>query len=109
MPDNIVEYLKQVDKIYVNDAYHSLSIEGYIVMTELIDKVRKGDWNPYKDDKDRKQVDAIAARGYWQAFQAVKISYKEILEGNAAETVAENDHGQWFRELFSPSVTAGIA
>jgi fido (protein-threonine AMPylation protein) len=108
MPDNIDEYLKQVDEIYVNDAYHSLSIEGYNVTTELIDKVRKGDWNPDKDDKGRKQVDAMAARGYWQAFQAVKISIKEILEGKDAGTVAENDHGKWFRELFSPSVTAGV-
>jgi fido (protein-threonine AMPylation protein) len=107
-PDNIDEYLKQVDEIYVNDAYHSLSIEGYIVTTQLIDKVRKGDWNPDKDAEDRKQVDTMAARGYWQAFQAVKNSIKEILEGKDAGTIAENDHGKWFRELFSPSVTAGI-
>ncbi len=50
----------------------------------------------------------MAARGYWQAFQAVKISIKEILEGKDAGTIAANDHGKWYRELFSPSVTAGI-
>jgi hypothetical protein len=35
-------YLKAVDDIYVNDAYHSLSIEGYRVSPELIERVRTG-------------------------------------------------------------------
>jgi hypothetical protein len=108
MPDNIDEYLRQVDEIYITDAYHSLSIEGYSVTTELIDKVRKGDWNPDNNAEDRKQIDAMAARGYWQTFQAVRLSIKEILEGKDAGTIAEHDHGKWYRELFSPSVTAGI-
>ena len=39
-------YLKQVDAIYVTDAYHSLSIEGYRVNTELIERVRAGTSEP---------------------------------------------------------------
>ena len=74
MPKNINDYLKQVDEIYVTDAYHSLSIEGYRVSADLIDKIRTGDWNPGKNEEDRQQKDALAARGYWQAFQAVKVS-----------------------------------
>ena len=38
-------YLKLVDHIYATDAYHSLSIENYVVSTELIEKVRSGEWN----------------------------------------------------------------
>ena len=105
-------YLKQVDDIYVTDAYHSLSIEGYQVTTELIERVRGGNWNPDSDENDRNQRNALAARGYWQAFQAVKESVKKVLgkktDGTIGDTVAEADHEKWYRELFSPSVAAGI-
>ncbi len=39
-PCDIAAYLKAVDDIYVTDAYHSLSIEGYRVSPELIERVR---------------------------------------------------------------------
>ncbi len=109
---NAQTYLKQVDDLYVTDAYHSLSIEGYQVTTELIESVRSGNWNPYSNENDRNQRNALAARGYWQAFQAVKTSVEKVItqksEGTIAGTVAEADHEKWYRELFSPSVTAGI-
>lgn len=108
LPKNIEEYLKKVDDIYKTDAYHSLSIEGYRVTTELIEKVRSGNWHPDENEEDKKHKDALAARGYWQAFQTVKASIKEILGGKNSGSVAENDHGKWYRELFSPSVTTGI-
>ena len=97
-----------MDDLYVTDAYHSLSIEGYRVSPELIEKVRSGRWNPVEDEEDRKQVNALAARGYWQAFQSVKLSLRSILEGNNPGNIAEKDHREWYRELFSPSVAAGI-
>ena len=50
----------------------------------------------------------MAARGYWQAFQAVKESIKEVLEGKNPGTIADDDHSKWYRELFAPSVAAGI-
>lgn len=108
--------LKQVDDIYVTDAYHSLSIEGYQVTTELIERVRSGNWNPDSDENDRNQRDALAARGYWQVFQAVKESIEKVLGKKpdgftpkiSAGTVAEADHEKWYRELFAPSVAAGI-
>lgn len=101
-------YLKQIDDLYTSDAYHSLSIEGYRVSTELIERVKSGTWNPDNDDGDRNHRDAMAARGYWQAFQAVKHSIEEILDGaNPGQTV-RRDHANWYRELWAPSVTAGI-
>jgi hypothetical protein len=71
-PNNIDAYLRRVEDVYVTDAYHSLSIEGYRVSVELIERVRSGNWNPEDNEQDRKHADALAARGYWQAFQAVK-------------------------------------
>lgn len=50
----------------------------------------------------------MAARGYYQAFQSVKESIKAILQGKNAGTQADIDHSKWYRELFDPSVTAGI-
>lgn len=39
---NMASYMKQVDEVYVSDAYNSLSIEGYKVSTDLIERVRSG-------------------------------------------------------------------
>ena len=105
---DVATYLKHVDDLYKSDAYHSLSIEGYRVSDELIERVRAGNWNPDNDQKDRENKDALAARGYWQSFQAVKKSLQAILEGQNPGTVADADHPTWYRELFGPSVTAGI-
>jgi hypothetical protein len=101
-------YLRQVDAIYVSDAYHSLSIEGYRVSAELIERVRAGTWNPDSIKADQDQRNAMAARGYWQAFQLVKQSIEKVIFGQNAGTVADKDHGGWYRELFGPSVAAGI-
>ncbi|MGP1614677.1 MAG: Fic family protein, partial [Pollutimonas bauzanensis] len=101
-------YLRQVDEVYVTDAYHSLSIEGYRVSTDLIERVRSGAWNPDSHAADRNHRDAMAARGYWQAFQRVKQSLASILDGKNPGSGVQQDHGAWYRELFAPSVTTGI-
>ena len=53
IPDDPNAYLKAVDEVYVSDAYHSLSIEGYRVSPELIERVRSGAWDPENNDNDR--------------------------------------------------------
>jgi len=108
LPADIDAYLKGVQEAYVTDAYHSLSIEGYRVTPELIDRVRGGDWNPDRDDQDREQRNALAARGYWQAHQEVLRSLREVLHGADPGEVADDDHGAWYRELFAPSVAVGL-
>ena len=105
---NTDEYLKHVDDIYLTDAYHSLSIEGYRVSEELIERVCSGNWDPETNRKDKEYANALAARGYWQAFQAVKKSLAKILNKNSPGTVVSNDHSIWYRELFAPSVSAGL-
>ena len=108
LPRNIKTYLKRVNDAYVTDAYHSLSIEGYRVTPGLIDRVRKGTWSPEANEDDREQRDAMAARGYWQAFQSVHESVRRVLKGGNAGEVADDDHRNWYRELFAPSVASGL-
>ncbi len=101
-------YLERVEENYVNDAYNSLSIEGYRVNEALIERVRDGNWNPDTNPADREQKDAMAARGYWQAFQSVKASVARVLAGEGGGKVADDDHSTWYGELFAPGVQAGI-
>lgn len=108
LPTDKNAFLVKIDEQYISDAYHSLSIEGYNVTPELIERVRSGNWNPNDNAYDNRQKDAMAARGYWQAFQKVKESIQAILDGKNPGEVADADHGTWYRELFAPSVTAGI-
>ena len=108
IPDDRDTYLKAVDAVYVSDAYHSLSIEGYRVSPELIERVRSGGWDPENEEDDREHRNALAARGYYDAFKTVKASVENVLSGNNAGTVADHDHATWYRELFGPSVTAGV-
>lgn len=105
---SLTDYLATVEAQYKLDAYHSLSIEGYSVTEELIEKVRSGEWRPDTNQTDMEQRNALAARGYWQAFQEVKKSVQRVLEGENAGKVAEADHRNWYRQLFQPCVTAGI-
>jgi fido (protein-threonine AMPylation protein) len=107
-PTNTRAYLKHVQDVYVTDAYHSLSIEGYRVSPALIERVRRGAWNPDVEEQDRDQRNALAARGYWLAFQAVQQSLRRVLSGENPGAVAEADHRTWYREMFAPSVTAGL-
>ncbi|NRQ12794.1 Fic family protein [Ensifer sesbaniae] len=107
-PNDIDRYLARVDETYTTDAYHSLSIEGYRVSVDLIERVRGGAWNPDGDAGDRELSNALAARGYWQAFQAVKQSVRAVLVNENPGAVADRDHGEWYRQMFAPSVSAGL-
>lgn len=100
------EFLKRMEAQYKLDAYHSLSIEGYRVTDELINKVRSGAWKPDENDADSKN--ALAARGYWQAFQAVKKSVSDILGGGNSADIAERDISMWHSEMFMPCVMVGL-
>jgi Fic family protein len=95
--------------MYTQDAYHSLSIEGYRVTPQLIDRVRSGDWAPDQSPEDRERRDALAARGYWQAFQRVKATVADVLADPAsAAPLTRDQHRAWYRDLFQPAVAAGI-
>ncbi|GAA3561413.1 Fic family protein [Snuella lapsa] len=108
LPRDKDAYIKTIEDIYTTDAYHSLSIERYAVTPELIERVRSGAWDAKENENDRKQRDAMAARGYWQAFKSVKESVINILNGENPGKVVDKDHGDWYRELFAPSVAVGL-
>ncbi len=108
MPEDINQYLLDVEDVYKTDAYHSLSIEGYQVTEDLIEKVKKGDWDIELNEEDKKEANALAARGYYQAFQKVKASIEKILNEENSGVVVNKNHREWHRELFIPSVDAGI-
>lgn len=91
---------------YVTDAYHSLSIEGYRVTRELIELVRTANWQAEASVKSKKHLDAMAAKGYWDAFQEVKKSVRAVLEGDNSGQSLEQAHNNWYLALFGASVAA---
>lgn len=106
--NDIEAYLREVDALYATDAYHSLSIEGYRVSLELIERVRSGQWNPQANTADRDLEAGLAASGYWQAFQLVRNSVRDVLAGQHPGDVADRDHPAWYREMFTPKIAAGL-
>jgi Fic family protein len=97
-----------MEEIYTHDAYNSLSIEGYQVTPELIERIANGEWNPDENKEDKEQRNAMAAKGYREAFKLVKQSLTEILGGKPAATIVDRDMPGWYRALFSPSVQSGL-
>jgi fido (protein-threonine AMPylation protein) len=106
VPHDVMQVLADVEARYVTDAYHSLSIEGYRVTTDLIEQVRQGNWAP--DGDDRGDRDAMAARGYFEAHHAVKESIGLMVKGQNPGEVLRKSHNAWYRALFAPSVQAGV-
>lgn len=101
-------YFEHLEKIYVHDAYNSLSIEGYDVSEKLIQKIANGNWNPEYSVDDKNQINALAAKGYREAFDAVKESIDRIFHKENPGIVLKEDLHGWYSALFSPSVKAGI-
>ena len=102
------EVLATIDEKYSSDAYHSLSIEGYQVSERLINHVRSGDWNPDGRAADKEQQNALVARGYWLTFQRVRKSIERVFEGQEVSQLIASDLSDWYLQLFSPAVTAGL-
>lgn len=104
---DVTKSLSQIDDLYELDAYHSLSIEGYVVTTELIERVATGAWDPEHTAADRENKNALAARGYWLGFQAVREAIgRLLLDGRVA--ALRSAHRDWYRQLFAPSVSVGL-
>ncbi len=108
LPKDAEAYLRRVDEAYQSDAYHSLSIEGYRVTPALIEWVRSGNWKPDRHAENRQDRNALAARGYWQAFQATRKAIASILKGKEPGRLARTAHQEWYLQLFQPCVAVGL-
>ena len=106
---NLADVLSNMDATYIKDSYNSLSIEGYKVTEELLERVRSGEWDPKKDAHDKEQKDTLAARGYYQAYQALRTSISDtITTGSDAAMMYVKGHQSWHFQLFEPCIRAGI-
>ena len=104
----INQTLEAVNELYVHDAYHSLSIEGYAVTPDLIERVSRGDWSPETVEQDNDARNALAARGYYDAFNFVKASLSEAHNKEDLNYLIDVGITQWHTALFSPCVAAGL-
>lgn len=101
-------YLAEAEERYITDAYHSLSIEGYHVTEDLINKVRQGQWSPDGNEQDKQDRNALAARGYYEAHLKVHDSLVSVLAGENSGKILHQSLPGWYRALWSPSIQAGI-
>lgn len=106
--NDIDSYMRDVDEIYRNDAYNSLSIEGYKITDGLIARVSTPDWDPYNDDGNKADHDALAARGYFQAFSQVKEAVRRVVNGGDSASELRTGYLHWYQEMFQPMVAVGL-
>ena len=95
-------YLLDAEDRYAEDAYNSLSIEGYKVTIDLIKRVAQGEETSATDDN------TMAAKGYFDAHNKVKASIGDIIDGTTPGTVIKDELRGWNQSLWSPKVMAGI-
>ena len=100
--------LAMMDATYVKDSYNSLSIEGYKITEGLLERVRSGNWDPEKNEEDKERRNALAARGYYQAYELLKQGVTDCFSGKAPAQLYVKGHQDWHFQLFEPCVRAGI-
>lgn len=106
--ENLEDMIKKIDSIYTHDAYNSLSIEGYAVTEKLIKKIAEGGFSPKDNAEDKEQAAAMAAKGYYSAFQQVKSFIKRNYGKNIKNIQFKNQIQNWYKQLFAPHVQSGF-
>ena len=100
--------LSSLDDVQVDDACHSLALEGFRVEPEFVERLRGGEWTPDAATSYRERSAALAAMGYTAAFELVRESAARAMQAIDPGAVAARDHAGWYRELVGPGVSAGI-
>ncbi len=108
MQQDAASVLAMMDATYVRDSFNSLSIEGYKITEELLERVRSGKWDPEKDKEDKERRNALAARGYYQAYELLKQGVKDYFMGGSSAQLYVKGHQDWHFQLFEPCIRAGI-
>jgi hypothetical protein len=95
--------IESIEGIYEQDAYHSLSIEGYDLSQGVVRTTMSPDWNKgnTQTPTPMKKTNLMAARGYFEAFQSVLKSIQRVWDGENAGEVFECDLQDWYRAMFS--------
>lgn len=107
-PTEIDSYLDSMEELYIRDAYHSLSIEGYQVTEGLLKAIQGGVWPSKYEIQNVSDRNALAAVGYRRSFQSVKQTVKDVLDGKNPGKAINDNLQSWFHALFSPNVEAGL-
>lgn len=63
MSKDKMQCIAAIEETYKRDAYNSLSIEGFDVDEDLIERVKSDRWNPDQSLEDQEQRNALAAMG----------------------------------------------
>jgi hypothetical protein len=98
------------DERYVSDAYNSLSIEGYRVTDELIERVARGDWNPDGEPEHDTTRNRAGRSGLLPGLSGREGEHRQGAGGgerrcsSSSATTTTGTPSAAFR----PSVTAGI-
>ena len=79
-----------------------------VITEELLERVRSGNWNPEKDEEDKERKDALAARGYYQAYELLKQGVAGCFSGQPPAQLYAKAHQDWHFQLFEPCIKAGI-
>ena len=106
--EDLNDIIKKIDSIYTHDAYNSLSIEGYAVTEKLIKKIAEEGFSPVDNLEDKEQVTAMAAKGYYLAFQQVKNFIKRNYGKNIKDIQFKNQIQNWYKQLFAPHIQSGF-
>jgi predicted CoA-binding protein len=107
-PQDIDSIINDIEKISQDDAYHSLSIEGYQVTDDLISRIRSGEWSTDNNTSDNNMRGALAAKGYSLAHDRVVKSIRAAFESTQPGAVFRNNLSDWYRDLFYPMIQAGV-
>ncbi len=91
---------KDLEKLIVDDTYHSLTIEGYTVTKALIEYLRSEDTTASGFPEDLRNQ--LAAKGFMNALAYIKELNK------SKYIIGEQISSKLFQELWKPSINAGF-
>lgn len=102
------QVMMAVEDRYKADAYNSLSIEGYKVTEQLIDRVSHPRWMQEINKEEQSARNTLAARGYYESHLRVQDSITRMLVWALPGAIAQKDHIAWFMALFQPMALAQL-
>ena len=101
---NLLEDMAVLFREYTLSNHGDISEQAIFSLLKFFEL--SGNWQPEDEDKEHKN--ALVARGYYQAFQAVKKTISDVLQGKNAGEAVKNDHSVWYIQMWMPFAAVGI-